>query len=132
MRPKRSDDARDHRALPTMRLPARTSLCANVTVLAAAVSSVACSRRATPSECNALLDRYVELLVEQRNPRTPASEIARLRDLARAQASANPAFLRCPQKVAAREAACALAAPNADELRMALKGIRSAGAGILG
>jgi hypothetical protein len=80
-----------------------------------------CTRHATSPECAALLDRYVELLVREQDPKAPDSEIARQRELTRAKAEKDPAFASCPQEVSAKSARCALTAVNVDEFEKCLE-----------
>ena len=80
-----------------------------------------CTRRATPPECAALLDRYVELLVREQDPKAPDTEIARQKDLTRAKAEKDPAFASCPKEVSARGAHCAMRAVNVDEFEKCLE-----------
>ena len=81
----------------------------------------ACSRHATSTECTALLDRYVELLVREQDPKAPDSEIARQKDLTRTKAAKDPAFASCPKEVSAKGAQCAMTAVNVDEFEKCLE-----------
>jgi hypothetical protein len=80
-----------------------------------------CTRHATSPECAALLDRYVELLVREQDPKAPDGEIARQRELTRAKAEKDPAFASCPKEVSAKSARCALTAVNVDEFEKCLE-----------
>ncbi|HMI83867.1 MAG TPA: hypothetical protein VK550_07215 [Polyangiaceae bacterium] len=80
-----------------------------------------CTRHATASECAALLDRYVELLVREQDPKAPDSEIARQRDATRAKAEKDTAFASCPNEVSAKGALCAMSAVNVDEFEKCLE-----------
>jgi hypothetical protein len=80
-----------------------------------------CTRHATAPECAALLDRYVELLVREQDPKAPDSEIARQRDLTRAKAEKDSAFASCPNEVSAKGARCAMSAVNVDEFEKCLE-----------
>ena len=80
-----------------------------------------CTRHATAAECAVLLDRYVELLVREQDPKAPDSEIARQRDLTRAKAEKDPAFASCPHEVSAKGARCAMSAVNVDEFEKCLE-----------
>jgi hypothetical protein len=80
-----------------------------------------CTRHATVAECAALLDRYVELLVREQDPKAPDSEIARQRDLTRVKAEKDPAFASCPNEVSAKGAHCAMSAVNVDEFEKCLE-----------
>ena len=86
-----------------------------------AVELVGCTRRATALECAALLDRYVELLVREQDPKAPDTEIARQKDLTRAKAEKDPAFASCTKEVSARSAHCAMSAVNVDEFEKCLE-----------
>jgi hypothetical protein len=81
----------------------------------------ACGRHATPEECSALLDRYVELLVRQQDPKAPDTEIAMQKERTRAKAQTEPAFASCPQEVPAKSAHCAMSAVNVDEFEKCLE-----------
>ena len=85
------------------------------------MSEAACSRRATASDCTALLDRYVELLVREQDPKAPDTEIARQKDLTRAKAAKDTAFASCPNEVSAQSARCAMKAVNVDEFEKCLE-----------
>ena len=80
-----------------------------------------CTRHATAPECAALLDRYVELLVREQDPKASDSEIARQKELTRAKAEKDPAFASCTKEVSARGAHCAMAAVNVDEFEKCLE-----------
>jgi protein-disulfide isomerase len=95
---------------------------AGAMVLALATASLeACSRHATAAECAALLDRYVELLVREQDPKAADTEIARQKELTRAKAANNAAFASCPNEVSAKGAHCAMSAVNVDEFEKCLE-----------
>jgi hypothetical protein len=81
---------------------------------------IACSRHATAAECTALLDRYVELLVREQDPRAPDTEIARQKGLTREKAEKDTAFASCPNEVSVKGARCAMSAVNVDEFEKCL------------
>jgi hypothetical protein len=87
----------------------------------ALMGAAACSRNATAADCTALLDRYVELLVREQDPKAPDTEIARQKDLTRAKAAKDTAFASCPNEVSARSAKCAMKAVNVDEFEKCLE-----------
>jgi hypothetical protein len=82
---------------------------------------MACSRHATASECTDLLDRYVELLVREQDPRAPDTEIARQKGLTREKAEKDIAFASCPNEVSAKGARCAMSAGSVDEFEKCLE-----------
>ncbi|MEO8798104.1 MAG: hypothetical protein ABI551_09485 [Polyangiaceae bacterium] len=91
------------------------------TLLGAALSLSACSKKADDAGCRAMLDRYLELSM------APDPEIARLsptqaEDLVTAkklERRADPAYKaalrRCKSEVSRRELDCAMAAPTAND-----------------
>jgi hypothetical protein len=89
--------------------------------IALATPLAGCARHATATECGSLLDRYVELLVREQNPKANDAEIARQKVLAREKASRDPSFASCPQEVKSRELGCAMGAPNVDEFEKCLE-----------
>jgi hypothetical protein len=90
-------------------------------LLAALLALGGCGRRPTSAECDALLDRYVELLIRQEDPRARQADIALAKSQARASAAAEPAFLRCTSEVRHKDVICALAAPSVDELEKCME-----------
>jgi protein-disulfide isomerase len=86
-----------------------------------ALGLAACTRHATAADCAALLDRYVELLVREQDPKAPDTEVARQRDLTRAKAERDAAFASCPSEVSAQGARCAMSAVNVDEFEKCLE-----------
>jgi len=95
---------------------ARAVLC-----LAAAGVGAGCVRHATLAECEVLLDRYVELLVRDRDPKADEGSVARQKSATREKAAHDPSFAACPKEVSAHAFDCAMAAPNADELEKCLE-----------
>ena len=88
----------------------------------ALLASVAgCSRHATLAECSALLDRYVELLVREQNPKADETEIGKQKAATREKAAHDASFASCPKEVSARSARCAMEAPNVDEFEKCLE-----------
>lgn len=90
-------------------------------VLGAAVSLGGCRRQpVTSEECDRLLDRYVEMLLRQDEPRIGAAEINRYQVETRVRASSHGPFLRCTREVNREQMDCALAAYNPDEIERCL------------
>jgi hypothetical protein len=90
-------------------------------VLVLATLPVGCARHATATECSALLDRYVELLVREQDPKASDAEIAKQKGLTREKASHDASFASCPKEVSSRELGCAMGAPNVDEFEKCLE-----------
>jgi hypothetical protein len=85
-----------------------------------ATLACACARHANLSECSALLDRYVELLVREEDPKADDLEIAKQKAATREKALRDPSFASCPKEVSAKSARCAMEAPNVDEFERCL------------
>jgi hypothetical protein len=80
-----------------------------------------CVRHATVGECTALLDRYVELLVREQNPKADETEIDKQKSATREKALHDPSFASCPKEVSGAAARCAMGAPNVDEFEKCLE-----------
>jgi hypothetical protein len=83
-------------------------------------SLAGCARHATLAECSALVDHYVELVVREQNPKADDAEIGRQKAATRDKAAHDPAFASCPKEVSAKDARCAMQAPNIDEFERCL------------
>lgn len=88
--------------------------------LALAFSLVGCGKAPTSSECDALLDHYVELLVNSDRPGTNAGDLHKLQLQAREKAKTDPEFLQCSGRVSRRQYECAMQASSADLLEQCL------------
>ena len=91
-----------------------------VLVLAPLLLAPACRTHASSEECDRLLDRYVELLVQDRRPPPDPIEVERLKAETRARAAADQQFRSCPREVSRSQLECALGAPSADVLEQCL------------
>ncbi|HEX3776261.1 MAG TPA: hypothetical protein VHV51_17435 [Polyangiaceae bacterium] len=81
---------------------------------------IACGKPPSRDECDALLDHYVELLVNSDRPGTNATELHKLQREARQKAESDPEFGQCQNRVSRRAYDCAMIAPNADKLEQCL------------
>lgn len=81
----------------------------------------ACSAHASVAECSTLLDRYVELLVREQDPKVQAADLERQKQATREKARTDPSFAQCPQEVTVKELGCAMRAPNVDEFEKCLE-----------
>jgi len=84
------------------------------------LATISCSRSLTPTECDALLDRYVEKLVGSDRPGTPASELIELQRKARQKATQDPAFAACRSEVSRKKFECAMQAETVDRMEICL------------
>jgi hypothetical protein len=82
--------------------------------------SSGCGKRLDPSECEQLLDHYVELLLRDDRPRSSAGEILRLQQEARKKAARDPAFAECRERVSRKSFDCAMDAQDANRLEQCL------------
>ena len=89
-------------------------------LLGCALSAQGCAKRPSHDECAALLDHYVELLVNSDRPGTNAAELQKLQLQARDKAKEDPEFSACSERVSRRELDCAMSASNADLLEQCL------------
>ncbi len=103
-------------------LDARFRAGARVTLFSALVLLVTpgCGKPLTRTECNGLLDRYVEKLVGADRPDAPPAEVFRLQTEARERAAKDPAFGECSEHVSRRAFDCAMDAISADEMEQCL------------
>ncbi len=85
-----------------------------------AVSLCGCSAPLSAPECNELLDRYTEKLVQQKNDEASSESVFRMQREARARASRDPEFAQCANKVSRRGWECAMKAPTVDEMERCL------------
>ncbi|HET9958562.1 MAG TPA: hypothetical protein VFQ61_28905 [Polyangiaceae bacterium] len=79
-----------------------------------------CSKRLDPSECDALLERYVALLAASDRPGTAEAEVLRLKQRTRERAQHDASFAQCPARISRAQFDCAMQAPNADRLEQCL------------
>jgi len=93
---------------------------AGVILASCALLTQGCGKRPSHDECEALLDHYVELLVNSDRPGTSAAELHKLQLQARDKAKADSEFGACTERVSRRELDCAMSAPNADILEQCL------------
>jgi hypothetical protein len=103
-----------------MKLRFRASRAAALLACCLSFLSFSCAKPPTKQECDALLDHYVEMLVNSDRPGTSAGELHKLQLLARDKAKTDPEFAACSERVSRHALECALSAPNADELEQCL------------
>jgi hypothetical protein len=79
-----------------------------------------CSKALDHAECDALMDRYTELLVRSDRSGATAAELVKLQAAARTRAAHDPAFAQCSSRVSRRAFECAMSAENVDRLEQCL------------
>ena len=89
-------------------------------LVALALAATGCGKRLETSECQQLLDHYVELLLRDDRPKSSAGEILRLQQEARKKAEHDPAFHECSARVSRRGFDCAMDAQDANRLEQCL------------
>jgi len=94
-------------------------LCQVMTALAF-LSTVGCSQRLAPSDCDALLARYVLLLAQSDRPETSSMQRFRMQQRAREMASRDPRFGNCGATISRSEFECAMSAPSTDAFEQCL------------
>ena len=110
MRSQRKDEQRGRGGL--LRLSGAVGLCLAL--------CAGCGRPLDPAECNQLLDRYTELLVQQERRGVSDDEVERTKESARLKAAGSPEFAKCGSKVSRRQWECAMKAPSVDEVERCL------------
>jgi len=81
----------------------------------------ACHKKIEPQECTAMLDRYIDMVVEAdlTQRQVPPEQVAAMRERKKAakKAEANYAHVeeKCQREVTRKEYECAMASKNADE-----------------
>jgi hypothetical protein len=73
-------------------------------------------RHATAQDCDAVLGRYVELLVREHNPGLEGEHLQAQVTRSLARAREMPSFSRCPYDIDVDAVRCALGAPGVNEL----------------
>jgi hypothetical protein len=99
---------------------ARSARLGRAALLACAWLASACGKPPSHDECDALLDHYVELLVNSDRPGTNAAELHKLQLQARDKAKDDPEFKACNARVSRHAYDCAMSAGNADLLEQCL------------
>jgi hypothetical protein len=79
-----------------------------------------CGKRLEASECQQLLDHYVELLLRDDRPKSSAGEILRVQQEAHKKAERDPAFHQCRDRVSRSGFDCAMDAKDANRLEQCL------------
>jgi hypothetical protein len=81
----------------------------------------ACQKKIDPSECRAMLDRYIDMVVDAdiAARHVPPEQVAGVREAKKAAKKAEASYMhvetRCQAEVTRKEYDCAMAAKNADE-----------------
>ncbi len=76
---------------------------------------------AAPEACEEILRRYAEARLRQADPKPSTSALVEQRAAAQRRAEQSARFARCPRAIPATDAACALAAGDADQIERCLQ-----------
>jgi hypothetical protein len=93
---------------------------AGVLLVGVLLPTLACGKRVEPSECQQLLDHYVEILLRDDRPGSSAAEVLRIQQEARRKAETDPAFKECSDRVSRRSFECAMQAQDSRSVEMCL------------
>ena len=85
------------------------------------LSIFGCHKKATPTECDALVTRYAELVAREAMPDASADDVKAAQAKAREEAADDEDFRACAGRVTHEELACAMAAPTADTFEACLQ-----------
>jgi hypothetical protein len=88
---------------------------------AVAVGATGCRDRVSRGQCDQLLARYAELVVQERLPDASAAVVDSERKREREEATSDDAFRNCTAEVQPAEYLCAMAAASADALEKCLE-----------
>ena len=81
-----------------------------------------CRAKATPSQCDQLLERYALLVVTEKYGKDASpEEITKLQQYEKSEARSDDAFKNCSSEVSQPEFKCAMAAPTADAFEKCLE-----------
>jgi hypothetical protein len=93
--------------------------------LASALALVAaaggCKAKASPAQCDKLLERYAELVVREKLPDASAEQIQAEQLHEKNEARGDDAFKNCSSEVSQAELDCAMRAPTADAFEKCLE-----------
>jgi hypothetical protein len=91
------------------------------TALAVCGLLAACKSKVTPAQCDLLVDRYAQLVVNEKFPDASAEMIRSERERERSEAHADDTFKNCSSEVNEPEFSCAMRATTADALEKCLE-----------
>jgi hypothetical protein len=95
--------------------------CALVVAVAALAALPSCKPKVTPAQCDALIDRYAQLVVTEKLPDAGPETIKTEQERERGEARGDDSFKNCTSEVSRAEFDCAMRAPTADALEKCLE-----------
>ena len=102
-----------------MRRASRRGILSAIAAIALAtlfLGASGCRKKASAKECDAMLDRFAELVVKERFADAGAGEVANERLRERKEAQGDDAFKNCTSEVQSGELACAMKAETSEKL----------------
>lgn len=90
-------------------------------IAASLVLATACSKKVTQTQCDAILDRYAELVVKETKLDASADEVKAEQARERAEAKSDDAFRNCTSEIEPADYDCAMKATSADALEKCLE-----------
>ncbi len=89
--------------------------------VAAVLVVCGCKKKVTPAQCEAIVERYAELVVKEKMPDASASDIAAERAREKNEAHGDDAFKNCASEVQPSDYDCAMKAATPDALEKCLE-----------
>jgi hypothetical protein len=86
-----------------------------------ALGTAGCKKKVTSAQCEAILDRYAELVVKEKMPDASAEAVAEERAREKSEAHGDDAFKNCAAEVESDDYACAMKAKTPDALEKCLE-----------
>ena len=90
-------------------------------VVLACVLLAGCKKKVTPAQCEAIVDRYAELVVKEKMPDASAETIASERTREKSEAHGDEVFKNCAAEVDLRDYDCAMKAATPEALEKCLE-----------
>ena len=80
-----------------------------------------CTHHATPTNCDEVLNHYVEMLVREHNPDLTTEKLREQTAVSLARARQLPSFRQCPSQLDVEAIHCAMTAGDVNELERCLE-----------
>lgn len=90
-------------------------------VALAFVMLAGCKKKVTPAQCEAIVDRYAELVVKEKMPDASAETIANERTREKSEAHGDEVFKNCAAEVDPGDYDCAMKATTPEALEKCLE-----------
>lgn len=94
---------------------------ATCVVASAVASGVGCKPKATPTQCDQLIERYAEIVVKEKYPDASAESIKAAQEQVKDEARGDDSFKNCSSEVSRAEFDCSMRAATADAFEKCLE-----------